>query len=334
MRKWIILLTVLFLSLGLLAQHTPRGKGRIQGVVVDQFGKPIPDAQIEVIHLETGFKRSTKTDKEGKWAILGLGTGMWRIVAKAKGYLPGYTEQFVHQLSRNPDITITLRKMTGLQALLSDRNAMKKLEEGNKLFEEKKYEEALKKFKELTEEYPELFELHINIGNIYYEMGNYEKAIEEFNYVITQAEKNREKLGDDVTDDIIARAYAGIGNCYIKQKNYPKAKEFYEKSVQAYQNNSGVAFNLGELYYAEGNMDKALEMYKLAAQLKPSWDKPYYKLGYVYLAKAEMEKSLEAFKKFLELADENSKEYKEVKSLIPEIETMIKQSKKQQQTRK
>lgn len=325
MKKLIILILVLLFTLGLAAQHTPRGKGRIQGIVVDQFGKPIANARIEAIHLETGFKRTTKTDKEGKWAILGLGTGMWRIVARAKGYLPGYTEQFVHQLSRNPDITITLRKMTGLQALLSDKSAMKKLEDGNRLFEEKKYEEALKKFEELISEYPELFELHINIGNIYYEMENYQKAIEEFNYVIQQAEKNREKLGDDVTDDILARAYAGIGNCYIRQKNYPKAKEYYEKSVKAYQNNSGVAFNLGELYYAEGNMDKAIEMYSLAAQLKPSWDKPYYKLGYAYLAKAEMNKSLEAFNKFLELTDENSKEYKEVKALIPDIKAMIKQ---------
>ena len=328
MKKLFLVFLVLGFSFLLIAQHTPRGKGRIQGVVLDQFGKPIEGATIEAIHLETGYKRTTKTDKDGKWAILGLGTGMWRIIARAKGYFPGYTEQYVKQLSRNPNVTITLRKMSGLEALLTDKKAMKNLEEGNKLFEEKKYDEALEKFNEILKDYPELFELHINIGNIYYEKGEYEKAIQEFNYVAQQAEQRRAKLGDEVANDIIARAYAGIGNCYIKQKIYSKAEEYYEKSISYYQNNAGVAYNLAELYYADGNMDKAIEMYKLAAKLKPSWDRPYYKLGYAYLGKAEMEKSLEAFKKFMELADENSKEYKEVKALIPDIEAMIKESKK------
>ncbi len=325
-RAWI--LALIFLALPLLAQHSPRGKGRIQGVVLDQFGKPIPDATVEAVHLETGFKRTTKTDKEGKWAILGLGTGMWRITARAKGYFPSYAEQYVHQLSRNPDITITLRKMSGLEALLSDKKAMKSLEEGNRLFEEGKYQEALEKFQDILKEHPDVFELHINLGNIYYELKDYDKAEQEFKYVIQEAEKHREKLGDDVVDDIIARAYAGIGNCYVKKKDYVKAKEYYEKSIKTYANNAGVAFNLGEIYYAESNLDKALEMYELAAKLKPSWDLPYYKLGYVYLAKADLKKSLEAFKKFLSMADENSPKYKEVKGLIPEIEAMLKPKKK------
>ena len=327
-RGLFLLLLISFVIAPLWAQHSPRGKGRIQGVVLDQFGHPIPDATIEAVHLETGFKRTTKTDKEGKWAILGLGTGMWRIIARAKGYFPSYTEQFVHQLSRNPDITLTLRKMSGLESLLSDKKAMKNLQEGNKLFEEGKYEEALKKFQEILKDHPDVFELHINLGNIYYEMGDYEKAEKEFNYVIQEAEKHRDKLGDEVTDDIIARAYAGIGNCYVKKKDYSKAKEYYEKSIKTYANNAGVAFNLGEIYYAEGNMDKALEMYSLASKLKPSWALPYYKLGYVYLAKAQLNKSLEAFKKFLSMTDENSPKYKEVKGLIPDIEAMIKQEKK------
>lgn len=328
-RGWILFVSLLLaVSLPLMAQHTPRGKGRIQGVVLDQFGKPIPDATVEAVHLESGFKRTTKTDEEGKWAILGLGTGMWRITARAKGYFPASTEQFVRQLSRNPDITLTLRKMSGLEALMSDKKAMKNLEEGNKLFEEGKYQEALEKFQEILKEHPDVFELHINLGNIYYELKDYDRAEQEFKYVIQEAEKHREKLGDDVVNDIIARAYAGIGNCYVKKKDYARAKEYYEKSIKTYANNAGVAFNLGEIYYAENNLDKALEMYKLATRIKPSWALPYYKLGYVYLAKAELEKSLEAFKKFLSLADENSPKYKEVKGLIPEIEGMLKPAKK------
>ncbi len=329
MRKFIPFVMIFLFALGLFAQHTPRGKGRIQGVVLDQFGHPVEGVAIEAIHLESGFKRATKSGKEGKWAILGLGTGEWRITARAKGYFPSSTTQFVHQLRRNPDITLSLRKMSGLEALLSDNKAMKNLRKGNKLFEEGKYKEALTVFNKLIGKYPEMFELRINTGNIFYKTGDYQKAIQEFSLVAKQAESQRAKLGDEVADDIIAKAYAGVGNCYVKMKDLKKAKDYYEKSVNAYKNNAGVAFNLGELCYADGEMDRAIQMYLLASKLKPEWDKPYYKLGYAYLGKAEMEKSLEYFKKFLTIADEDSKEYKEVKGLIPDIESMIKSSKKQ-----
>ena len=111
-RKVLNLMLILFVIFPVFSQHSPRGKGRIQGVVLDQFGNPIPEATIEAIHLESGFKKTTKTDKEGRWAILGLGTGQWRIIARAKGYFPAHTQQFVRQLSRNPDIVLTLRKMS------------------------------------------------------------------------------------------------------------------------------------------------------------------------------------------------------------------------------
>ncbi|HMD33893.1 MAG TPA: carboxypeptidase-like regulatory domain-containing protein [Vicinamibacterales bacterium] len=69
---------------------------RILGVVVDEKGKPIEGADVNVEALYgyaagtfAGQRRfSAKTDAKGKWNVLGLKSGVWIFEAMAPGYLP------------------------------------------------------------------------------------------------------------------------------------------------------------------------------------------------------------------------------------------------------
>jgi len=57
-------------------------------------------------------------------------------------------------------------------------------EEGNKAYQEEKYQDALKKYREAQLEDPESKSILYNIGNVFYRQGNYEKALEEYNIVL------------------------------------------------------------------------------------------------------------------------------------------------------
>jgi len=57
-------------------------------------------------------------------------------------------------------------------------------EEGNKAYQEEKYQEALKKYREAQLEDPESKSILYNIGNVFYRQGNHEKALEKYNLVL------------------------------------------------------------------------------------------------------------------------------------------------------
>ncbi|MDH7514164.1 MAG: carboxypeptidase-like regulatory domain-containing protein, partial [Clostridiales bacterium] len=99
------------------------GKGRINGTVVDDAGNPVEGAVITVESLSTETKLEGKSDKKGHFAVAGMGTGMWRITASKPGYASSYVQMNVRQLTINPPITFTLKKMAGLAALKTDEKS-------------------------------------------------------------------------------------------------------------------------------------------------------------------------------------------------------------------
>ena len=52
--------------------------------------------------------------------------------------------------------------------------------EGNRLYNQKKYDEALKKYTDAQASKPAAPELHYNIGNVLFRKGEYAKAVEEY----------------------------------------------------------------------------------------------------------------------------------------------------------
>ncbi len=52
--------------------------------------------------------------------------------------------------------------------------------EGNRLYEQKRYDEALKMYTDAQASRPGAPELHYNIGNVLYRKGEYDKALEEY----------------------------------------------------------------------------------------------------------------------------------------------------------
>ncbi|MFW6140530.1 MAG: tetratricopeptide repeat protein [Acidobacteriota bacterium] len=288
-------LICVFVTSSLWAQ-AGRGQARISGVVLDENNEGIPSVRIVCEFTENPeVKEVTTTNKKGEWAILGLGTGMWKVTASKEGYIPVSTEIYVQQLKKNPKIKLTLKSMDSkeLDADLSSANLLEKAEAQ---FNDENYEEALSFLQQFLDENPEAYQIYDSMGDCYREMGEFDSAIENYQKVLEKAKADKEDQRE-----IISSALAGIGECYLKMEDYEKAQDYFEQSLEAYPDNEVLAYNVGEIYFSQNEIDQAIKYFTVATEIKPDWSPPYLKLGYVNLNKGDFESAEVNFKKFLEL---------------------------------
>ncbi len=297
------------------------GRGRINGEVVDENGRPVEDARITVENLRTGTKLEGKSDKKGHFAVAGLGTGMWRIEGSKAGYASSSLEMNVSQLQANPPITLTLKKLSGFSALKEDEAAFALFDKGNALIKEGQYDEALKLFEEFLTKYPEIYQVHLNIGTCYLKKDELDKAKFEFEYVLEKALLAHGNYKRDA--EATFRAFSGLGEIALKKGDFETARGHFSQALEISPRDEVAAYNVGEVLFSNQQVDEAVKYFELAIQIKKDWSKPYLKLGYAYLNKGDFAKSLENFNAFVQLDPENP-EAAQVKNVIAAIEKMKK----------
>lgn len=293
------------------------GKGRISGTVVDESGNPVEGALIVVQSATTETKLEGKSDKVGHFAVAGMGSGTWRITASKQGYADSFVDMNVRQLASNPPITFTLKKMAGLAALKTDKEAIALFDRGNSLMQEEKYDEALKVFEEFVTEYPEVYQAHLNIGTCYSKKGDLDRAAAEFQLVLDKA---LQVHGDYKKDtEATFRAFSGLGEIYLKKSDFEAAQKQFSQALEISPRDEIAAYNVGEVFFSNQKIEDAIKYFELAIQIKKEWSKPYLKLGYVYLNKGDYARSLEYFNTFIQMDPENP-EVPQVKNVVAVIE--------------
>jgi tetratricopeptide (TPR) repeat protein len=307
------------------AAQQGRGKGRVKGTCVDEAGNPIEGVQVTAQHLKFNTTFEGKSDKNGNWAVAGLGTGYFRFTATMEGYGTTYHEIRVSQFSQNnPAIDFTLKKievspMSDMPAI-EDEAALVLFEEGNLLFEEEKYAEAVAKFEEFLELNPAIVQVNLNIGNCYRELEEYDKAIVAYQKIL---DKVSEEKGSFEGDEGASRALSSMGETYMLQGNLEKASEFLQQALSLFPDDETLAFNVGEIFFTQAETDKAIEYFKLATKIKEDWAPPYRQMGYAYLNKGEYQNAIDSLKKFLEYAPDDP-QASTIEALIPKLEELIK----------
>ena len=321
LKSGLLILLALSLTVLLPFAQEQTGKGRISGIVVDENAQPVEGALILAESLKTKTKFQGISDESGHFAVAGMGTGYWRITASKKGYTSSSVDMNVRQLTRNPLITFTLKKMTGFAALMADEESFQLFDKGNLLIEEGKYDEALGIFEEFRNKYPEIYQVHLNIGTIYQKKGALDKAEAEFRLVL---DKTLEMHGDYNSDKATSlRAFTGLGELYIQKGDFEKGQEYFAKALEISPEDEVAAYNVGQIFFSNQRPDEAIKYYKLAIQIKEDWSKPYLRLGYAYLNKGDFDSALEYLNKFVEMDPENP-EVPQTKNVIATIEKIKK----------
>ena len=296
------------------------GKGRITGTVRDEQGNPIEDTLI-VIENVHNTKLDGSSDKNGHFAISGMGTGLWTLTATKEGYAPSSQQIDVRQLKRNPPVEVIMKKLTGTSAFLSDDETMDMFNQAEEFIKQEKYSEALDIYLVILEKHPDIYQTHLNIGHCYLEQSDLDKAEAEFTLVL---EKIKEKHGNLLTDRATALgALSSLGTLYLQKEDFQKAQEYFAQSLELSPEDPAAAYNVGEIFFSNQKLDEAIRYFELAIQIDKSWAATYLKLGYVYLNKAEYDKSFENFNKFIQL-DPDNPEVPNVRRIIEAIEKLKK----------
>ncbi len=301
-----------------LLSQEGRGEARLKGVVIDKDGNPVEGAKVELESLVHRLTMTTTTDKDGRWSFIGLGKTVVRLTVSKEGYDPAVIQQLeVSAFSaNNPDQEIVLLKTTDVENLEEEDPRTLYLK-GEDLYNNGEYETALAVFKEFAEKQPELYEARINIGNCYIKLKQYDKAIEEFEFVLGKLEEER---GDLEGNETAASVYASLGELYMDKEDFEKAKDYFEKSIAIDPSNYALSYNVAEILFNSNNIDEAIHYYKLAAEIKPEWPKSYLKLGYCYLNKGETMIAIDYLNKFIELSPEDDPQVSAVKNIIKQLE--------------
>lgn len=307
---WCVLACVLVVSSLAFAQ-AGRGKGRLTGFVVNEKGDPVANATVKLEFERGGLKDETVSGVRGEWSFISLGTGNVNLTASAEGYLDSNAQAFVQQLEKNPPVKLVLREDKEKKARVHDEASLLELEQGNQLYSERKFDEALQIFQKFAELNPNVYQIYFNIGDVYREKGEYDKANEQ--YTIAQA-KAKEKANVVMQ----AKALASFGEVCLRQEKFKEAQEFFSQSIALNPKDEVLAYNVAEIFFGRNQTDKAIEYYLLAIQIKPEWSEPYLKLGYAYLNKGDMVKAVEYLHGFLK-HDPQSPQAPVVQSLIESL---------------
>ncbi len=299
MKKAALILSLVIMIILFASAQDYTGKARVQGVVTDEQGKPLEGVKVKLFFTktETGFE--TVTDGQGIWRASWIKGGTWNIDFDKIGYAPRKISAQIMDTQKNVPIETKLKKIEGL--VLTDE-LKKLLTDGNALFEQEKYDEAIASYNLILEKFPDAYVVYLNVANSYFQMEKYPEAEAAFLKVLDKEPQN-------------TSAIIGIGNTYANRKDNAKALEWYRKIDFEKLDDPTVLYNIGTYLYNGGQYEEGLKFYKKAVDLQPDFLDAIYQLGLAYLTTQKNQEAIAMFEKYL-TADTDSDRAKQVQGFL------------------
>ncbi len=282
--------------------------GSLRGRIVDEAGKPVPEA--EVILEYTGdvvLSVTLKTNTRGDFTRSGLRTGIWKLQA-SKGTLVG----------RNNSVKVNMSDMTTLEPVVikvpvatgaTDTSGMTAddVAARNKLMETMKAEfeagmalldtdptAAIAKFTIVAEKIPNCGLCHTRVGDAHL------KAKDE-----AAAEKSYLKAVE--VDPKAPEAYSSLASLYNQQKKFGEAAKMSAKA-NALQETTGTGgnaadvLNQGIIHWNAAQYPEAKAQFERAVKLDPTMADAHFRLGMASVNLGQLPEAIKAFEEYLKLA--------------------------------
>ncbi|HWB30101.1 MAG TPA: tetratricopeptide repeat protein [Vicinamibacterales bacterium] len=275
--------------------------GSLTGKVVDEAGKPVPDAEVSLDFTgEMSLHFKVKTDKNGTWTRAGLIAvgGRWNITAKKGNLTGGLSNIEVALGGAKPVDDIVLR--SGGSATV-DEATSKKNEEARKLIAEanaaltaNNYDVAVAKLTEATTKTDKCIECFVSLGDIYLKQSNPDKAEEAYKQAIALDDKN-------------VSAYDGLAIVYNTQKKLDEAAAATNKAMELRSATGGpvdpmAAYNAGVVFWNQNKFPEAKAQFQKAVQAKPDMADAQYYLGMCLLNEGNTADAKTALQAYMKLA--------------------------------
>ena len=288
-RQWIPIVVAMAYVLVSVPAAEGQGQGRIIGAVLDDDDdSPIPGALVRAENPGAARAFEATTGEDGRFAVVGLTSGTWTVLASAEGYAPTTSTAPVMQ-SVGQVVTVRLKRIPsrleraiGAEALAGrDAAALERdLDAADRAFNEQRWDAALAGYLALLDEIPAFSDLLVRIGNTHRAKGDYEAALAAYERLLA-VEPNHEGARAEV-----ARTRLAMGDL-------DAAAEL--ESATGLGASREDLFNLGEVAFASGDLDRAAELYRQSSSVDPRWGKPLLKLGMVSLNRGDIATAKEYF---------------------------------------
>ena len=166
--------------------------------------------------------------------------------------------------------------------------ANQKIENGWKLYLDKKYDAALENFLEAIELNPNSAGAYLGTGTTYSEIGKFRQAISDLN-------KSAELKPNSPV------VYLNRGAVYADLKQYEAALADYEKALELNPNYANAYYNRGVALYRLNRYEESIESYTRSIELNPNNEFAYSNRGSAYDELGQYETAILDFTKAIEI---------------------------------
>ncbi|HEV3458917.1 MAG TPA: tetratricopeptide repeat protein [Thermoanaerobaculia bacterium] len=320
-----LLLCSLSSTLPLPAQDW-RGRGRVQGVVTDQDQHPVEGATVTLrkgndpVKAEGPGPTPLKTDKKGRWSMLGLAHGAWGVLIEKQGYIPSEGRINVEEEGLVPPILISLKPIPKEQAQQEQApskgsQALAAITDGNAALQADKLVEAREAYEKALAllDPPNQVPVLRAIASTYYRESGQVKTKDEKAQKLEKSIATLKQALEIKPDD--TESLQLIVNLLVGAGREAEAQTYMAKLPQGAKVDADTLINVGIKYYNQKQLDKALEQFNRVVAENPEMAEAYYYRGLVYLNKNKVPEAKADFKKLLEI-DPKSKYANEVREYL------------------
>jgi tetratricopeptide (TPR) repeat protein len=315
MRRYLNLAVVAMLTLLVASVATAqvRGRGRVQGTVVDESGKPVANAAITVSIADGSTAPiKSKTDAKGRWSALGLVGGQWNIDIEAPGFQTSRGSANVSEIQMLPPIKTTLQKAVVEEAPAQvqtapsvPQEAIDAVDAGQAFMQAEKFKEAVVEFEKALVHLPDNMSLKQVLAQAYYKAGDLPKAIAMLE-TVTAADPTNTPLALLLT------------NLYLENNQLDQGRALLQNLPAGSITDPTVYVNVGILFLNKNNPADALTYFTKAVDLDMTRPESYYYRGLAEFQLKKLKEAKASFQKVVELAPE-SPEGRDAKQMVAGI---------------
>jgi TolA-binding protein len=285
--------------------------GRIGGTIKDQNNQPVKGATVTAENPSASPSSFTATtDDRGRYSIIGLRTGSWKITASAPGFSPSSGSVPVRTIGAPmPPVDFVLAPgaagPAGALAGVNTKELQGELQKAMDMANAGQHDAAIAAYQAILTKTPALTMINAQIAQVQRLKKDYDGAIASYQKVIA-ADPNNDK------------AKIEIGMTYLEKSDFANAEKSLLEVASSVSASREVFYNLGEVKFAKGETDEAVKHYERAAAMDATWGKPLFKLGLAKLQKADTAGAIDYMNKVI-AADPNSAEAAQAKALIEQL---------------
>jgi TolA-binding protein len=314
----------------LMAAHaTPASaqQGSLRGRVIDEAGKPVPDAEITLDFVgDYDREYKAKSDSKGEWVKAGMppGGGTWNITA-SKGNLSGTIKGVVVQvgaLLRTQDIVVV---PGGTKAHAADaKMSAAEVEKANKhqaeleqLFKDAdadseagKFDDSNTKLNQLATEVPKCAGCWAKIGDNYVKKGEADRDKEDARKDdLAKAEAAYLKAIE--LDPAQVGAYNALASVYNSEKKFDDAAKMSAKASElagaapggaAGGGSAEAVYNQGIIFWNQGKIADAKAQFAKVIEMDPKYADAQYWYGMALVNEGKLPDAKKPFEEYMKLA--------------------------------